>query len=73
MDKSDRTTVRVVTSPTVLEGGIVGRVVELADGSGRVETWRDGSWRAGGARLNEFLTGTEPSAARLKELGINSR
>jgi hypothetical protein len=34
------------------------RLVELADRSGRVESWRHGRWTPGGCDMKDVLTGT---------------
>lgn len=49
---------------------MLSRVVELPDGSGRVETWLNGRWTPGGARLSEFFTRPEASEADLRAAGI---
>ncbi len=62
---------KVLTGPTVVANGVVGRVVEFPDASGRVETWAAGSgWVEGGASLDEFIMGRPVSADLAKRLGI---
>ena len=62
---------KILTGPTVVANGVVGRVVSLPDGGARVETWRPGSgWVVGGAFFDEFIMGRPVSADLAKRLGI---
>ena len=58
---------RVVDGPVRVDGA-PSRLVQLADGWGRVETWHpiQKRWKPGGATLHEVLLGTpcdDPEAA----------
>ena len=48
---------RVVDGPVCVDGGAL-RLVQLANGWGRVESWVDGRWRPGGGTVHEVLLGT---------------
>ena len=62
---------KVVTGPAAVDNSVVGRVIELPDGSGRVETWKSGSgWVAGGASPDEFIMGRPVSSELADRLGI---
>lgn len=54
---SENPVVRVVTGPVMVEGA-PSRAVELADGSGRVESWVNDRWVPGGATWKEVAMGT---------------
>ena len=43
---------------TVLVDGAPTRMIEFADGSGRVESFVNGAWVPGGCTLKEFAMGT---------------
>jgi hypothetical protein len=62
---------RVVDGPANL-GGMLGRIVELEDGSGRVETWRRPSegWVPGGADGAEIMGAPPALPQRLIEYGV---
>jgi hypothetical protein len=50
----------VVTGPTTLSGGIIGRVIKLPTGGGRIEIWKVGEgWIAAPSeiKLHEFMPG----------------
>ena len=55
---TDNPVVRVVVPPCTVDGGI-SRVVELADGGGRVETWHGikKRWEPGGCTLKGVAMG----------------
>ena len=57
MPPTENSDVRVVDGPVRVDGGIC-RLVELADGSGRVESWVNGRWVPGGATVKGVLMGT---------------
>ena len=61
----------VVISPAVVDG-TVARLVELPDGSGRVETWEPdaGAWVVGGANAGEVGTAPPASPETLRRLGV---
>lgn len=63
--------VRVVAGPVVADGTLA-RLVELEDGSGRVESWnaRERVWVEGGADAFEVLTGIGPGEGTLRALGL---
>ena len=63
--------VKVVTGPMNL-GGMLGRIVKLSDGSGRVETWGGTSrgWVPGGADGAEVLGAAPALPERLIEYGV---
>ena len=63
--------VKVVTGPMNL-GGMLGRIVKLPDGSGRVETWAGTSrgWVPGGADGAEVLGAAPALPERLIEYGV---
>lgn len=61
---------RVVAGPSKIDGGI-SRVVELPDGSGRIETWSPGKgWVEGGASPDEFLMAAPVSPALAARMGL---
>jgi len=61
----------VAFGPAVVDNGVVARVVELPDGSGRVETWSPGKgWVKGGASLDEFFLARPVSPELASRLGI---
>ena len=45
--------VKTIMGPVRVDG-VPCRLAELADGSGRVESWVNGAWRPGGATLKEL-------------------
>ena len=56
-----------VVGGTVLVDGIPRRLAEFADGSGQVQSWRNGHWVPGGCDVKDVLMGTNcdsPGAAR---------
>ena len=60
---------KVLVEPTRTNGS-VSRLVEMPDGSSRVETWRDGAWMPGGADVSAVMRGAPASAELLAELGV---
>ena len=65
--KSDK---RVVAGPSKIDGGVA-RVVELPDGSGRIESWKPGvGWVEGGASFDEFIGSAPVSSKLARRLGI---
>ena len=54
---SENPVVSVIGS-CVLVGGVAHRLVEFADGSGRVESFVNGAWVPGGCTVKELLMGT---------------
>jgi hypothetical protein len=63
--------VKVVAGPAVVDNGVVSRVVELPNGSGRVETWRSGKgWTPGGSSLDEFFQSKPVTSELAARLGI---
>lgn len=62
---------RVSDGPVNLRG-LLGRIVELEDGSGRVETWRrpEEGWVPGGADVAEILGAPPALPQRLIEYGV---
>jgi hypothetical protein len=54
---TDNPVIRVVDGPVRVDG-VPMRLVELADRSGRVESWRHGRWTPGGCDMKDVLTGT---------------
>jgi len=52
-----------------IDGGAY-RIVELSDGSGRIEEWRGSKWVPGGATPDEFLFAPPVSPKFAAELGI---
>ena len=53
-----RNPVASVTIGPVLVNGLPCRLIELADGSGRVQSWVEGHWVTGGASVSELMVGT---------------
>jgi hypothetical protein len=66
----EKKSLKLVASPCRLEGGVIGRVVELPDGSARLETWVGNKWVEGGAGWTEFFTATRLSPEKLAALGL---
>jgi hypothetical protein len=61
---------RVIAGPSRIDGR-VSRVVEFADGSGRIESWKPGvGWVEGGASFDEFIMAAPVSDALARRLGI---
>ena len=61
---------RVVTGPSNIDGGIA-RIVEMPDGSGRIEAWRPGKgWVQGGASPDEFIGAKPVSPALAARMGL---
>jgi hypothetical protein len=58
-----------VLSTGHIDGGTY-RVVELPDGSARVEEWRDGAWVPGGATFGEIADAPPVGAGFASKLGI---
>jgi hypothetical protein len=54
-EKSDNGGFRVVDASLV--GGVHCRLIQLPDGSGKVESYVNGAWRPGGCTLKELLMG----------------
>ena len=52
-----------------IDGGCY-RIVELADGSARVEEWRGDKWVPGGATFNEVVDAMPVGAGFASRLGI---
>jgi hypothetical protein len=50
--------------------GIIARLVEMSDGSLRVETWAGDRWQPGGTDVAMFLRARPVPPKRLAELGI---
>lgn len=66
MTDTDSPVVRVVDGPVRVDG-VPMRLVELANGSGRVESWLHGRWMPGGGDMRDVMTGTpipDPEGAR---------
>ena len=63
--------VKVLIGPSKI-GGVIGRLVELPDGSGRVETWSAKGWVKGGASVDEFFFAPPASEETLREFGVIS-
>ena len=61
--------VRIFIPPSRVGAG-VSRIVELPDGSGRVETWGPDGWAPGGAGFDEFFETGLASPAFMDRLGI---
>lgn len=63
--------VRVLRGPVSIDGGIF-RLVELSDGSGRVEGWSPHRqrWETGGAAVEEVLRAGNTSEAKLKRFDV---
>ena len=56
-----------VTVPPCSVDGVPRRLVEFADGSGQVQSWRNGHWVPGGCDVKDVLMGTNcdnPETAR---------
>lgn len=64
------TLLKIIEPPSLMEGGAIARVVQFADGSGRVETWCGKEWVPGGTKLSEFFTVRPASAIEMAEAGI---
>lgn len=64
-----RSKVRVVEGPVNL-GGALGRLVELPDGSGRVETWGGSGWEPGGTDMAAIAKAQSASPEILTEYGV---
>jgi hypothetical protein len=46
----------ILFGPSVVDSGVIARVIKRRNGSGYVETWRKGrGWIKGGATFDEFL------------------
>jgi hypothetical protein len=61
---------RVVAGPSNIDGGVA-RVVELPDGSGKIESWKPGvGWVEGGASFDEFIGSAPVSSKLARRLGI---
>ena len=61
---------RVTAGPSKIDGGI-SRVVELSDGSGRIETWAPGKgWVEGEASLDEFIMAAPVSPSLAARMGL---
>jgi hypothetical protein len=61
---------RVVAGPCNIDGGVA-RLLELPDGSGRVESWKVGvGWVEGGASPDEFIFARPVSPLLAAQLGI---
>jgi hypothetical protein len=53
-----------------IDGG-VSRIVEFADGAGRIESWKPGvGWVEGGASADEFIGAAPVSSLLARRLGI---
>jgi hypothetical protein len=65
--------VKLMFGPFKIDGAAV-RVVELPDGSGRIETWVPGtkSWEPGGAGWDETFNAIPASPAFLAAKGVPS-
>lgn len=55
---SSENPVASVTIGPVLVNGLPCRLIELANGSGRVQSWVEGHWVTGGASVSELMVGT---------------
>jgi hypothetical protein len=61
---------RVIAGPSKIDGG-VSRIVEFADGAGRIESWKPGvGWVGGGASADEFIGAAPVSSLLARRLGI---
>lgn len=62
---------RVILGPVTVDGGIL-RLVELSDGSGRVEIWSPHRkrWEPGGGFVDEVALAGNTSETKLKEYGV---
>jgi hypothetical protein len=61
---------RVIAGPSRIDGG-VSRIVEFADGAGRIESWKPGvGWVEGGASADEFIGAAPVSSVLARRLGI---
>jgi hypothetical protein len=73
---STRKSLKIIESPSRLDGGLIGRVVKVLDasegevGAWRIETWIDGRWKNGGASLSEFFWAGGLSANQREALGL---
>lgn len=63
--------VQVIVGPVSVDGGVL-RLVELSDGSGRVEIWSPHRqrWEPGGADVDQILRAGNTSVAKLKEYKV---
>jgi hypothetical protein len=62
---------KVIFGPSVVDSGVIARVVQRADGSGFVQTWRKGvGWVKGGAALDEFLLARPVPEAMARRQGL---
>ena len=62
---------KIIDGPSKIDGG-VSRLVELPDGSGRVETWwaKQKAWKPGGATVDEFFFAPPATPAFMRSQGI---
>ena len=61
---------RVIAGPSRIDGG-VSRIVEFADGSGKIGSWNPGvGWVEGGASFDEFIGAAPVSPKLARRLGI---
>ena len=65
------TAVQVIVPPSRIDG-MVARLVQLEDGSARVETWGASGWEPGGADVASVSKAPPASPEHLAELGILS-
>ena len=62
---------KIIFGPSVVDSGVIARVIKRANGAGYVETWRKGvGWVKGGAHLDEFVFARPVSEAMAERQGL---
>lgn len=63
--------VKVEMGPSITETGVIGRVVELEDGSGQVQSFGERrGWKRGGTSIWSLMTAEEATRENLEERGL---
>ena len=66
--------VEVLMGPSITDTGAVGRVVQLADGSGQVQSYGPHSgWEKGGTDVLSLYTAEDATKEKLAERGLTEQ